>query len=109
MSERVVHRWTTRTLMSFVLDYYGRCCRLDVVGEVPLAADGSKLPLRGNRYWPTTITFDGRPMTVDKARELATMLMAAADECDRADAQDTDVCGHWFPCGCGRSSAECVL
>lgn len=79
---------------------------IEVQTEVPVSADGYPVVTRGNRYYPTLVNveLDSRSLTLhsNTARELAARLIEAADAADRCDLPDTDACGHWAPCDCGR-------
>jgi hypothetical protein len=81
---------------------------LSASAEVPRRADGRRVVMRGNRYWPTWIDLDGpvhAHLEPREARALAGALVAAADACDAVDGPCRDLCGHWWPCSC---TAEAV-
>ncbi len=78
---------------------------VDVTTEQPVDEHGANLPRRGNRWYPTLIgvTSSDATMHPQQARELAHVLLKAADLCEATDTPDEDVCGHWHPCGCGQA------
>lgn len=82
-----------------------------VVSEIPIDAEGNRLPRYGNRYYPTTVFFGddsekGPPMlTSDDCRVLSSQLLAAAALADAIDAPDSwPRCGHWVNACDGRCS-----
>lgn len=76
-----------------------------VSAEVPISDENFKVHRRGNRYYPTSVDVDLsldwlHALFPEEARELAALLIAAADKVDEIDNPDADECGHWFPCDC---------
>lgn len=106
MSVNDVQHWDLETIHASAcatqLDGGDFCLTVQV--EVPRDVLGQRLPLHGHRMWPTLVdvgvavkSFSVLPST---AREMARLLVLAADVADAVDAPDTGACGHWSPCGC---------
>lgn len=97
MPDAVV-RWGEEVLSDvYVEDFAGKPDWFEIVvrTEVPFASDGTRLPRRGNRYWPTTIHINGEFALSSDARSLGDALIAAADLADATDSADSLPCGHW--------------
>jgi hypothetical protein len=106
------HHWESEVIGRFEWDDLSAQRTIEVSGEVPMSLTGTRLPRRGNRYYPTMVTIalgyhdrDGEPITdtilPENARSLAAALLKAADLAESTDQPDSDACGHWWPCaGC---------
>lgn len=84
---------------------------LEVSAEVPRRADGRRVVMRGNRYYPTWLDVilpngDKLMLHPEQARGLALKLMAGALACEAVDEPCTDECGHWWPCDCQDPNPE---
>lgn len=104
--------WTTETVFSeeWEASVLRSAVAVSVVSEVPMRGE-ERQPRRGNRYYPSWIDVDLEDAFLghvfpDEARELARILVAAADRADEIDNADVDVCGHWWPCDCASVSRE---
>lgn len=107
-----VHHWDSDTIEEVEVPLIASTGRIRVLSETPLTADGVVLPRRGNRYWPTMVQvwlgayIDGEELTetmlAEDARALGKALIRASITAERTDAPDSDKCGHWAPCGCGK-------
>ncbi len=102
--------WSLRSVYSETVDIpIGReFVEVSVDTEVPISEEDYPVVTKGNRYYPTLVSLGiGRESLTlhgDTARELAQRLIEAADAVDRCDLPDTDTCGHWSPCDCGKAA-----
>jgi hypothetical protein len=107
---RTAVSWSIETIVrTFELRALTDSLVVSVAAEVPSDGNGKRLPRFGNRYYPTFVdlSINGDETLIfhaDEARELAGKLLAAADAADRIDVPDTDRCGHWAPCKCGKAA-----
>lgn len=81
---------------------------ITVNAERPISSENYIVERRGNRYYPTFVDLDVSDPALhflfpDEARELARLLIAAADAADAIDKPDQDECGHWWPCDCPKA------
>jgi hypothetical protein len=104
--------WDSETVFDevWVASVFQDTAEIVVKAEVPISEDNYRVVRRGNRYYPTSIDLDVSSEELhflfpDEARELARLLIAAADKCDEIDKPDCDRCGHWHPCDCSLGSA----
>lgn len=101
--------WSSETIQEFDSGGAADNARIRVVSEVPQRKDGTPLPRRGNRWYPTMVEVwlgyrdeRGEEMTctmlLEDARHLADALRRGADIAEATDKADVDTCGHWWPC-----------
>ena len=109
MSDHIDSRhWSLETVLDLALDIpiHQDSISISVKTEVPMRGT-ERIERRGNRYYPTLIDLElSHPdltLHAETARELADMLIKAANAADAADNPDTDVCGHWWPCDCDQA------
>lgn len=101
--------WTVETAFTGTCQALADTATVRVRPEVPMSRDNHRVVMRGNRYWPTLVDLDIEGCGIDasfhtaEARELAALLVKAAEIAERIDNADTEpACGHWAPCDCKR-------
>jgi hypothetical protein len=95
--------WTTETVYSsdWSSSVFRETAEITVQAEVPVSEDNYVVHRRGNRYYPCSVDLnvsskDLHFLFPEEARELARMLVEAADKCDEIDLPDCDEAGAWW-------------
>lgn len=93
------HWWTSETIFEeeWTASVFARNLTVKVSGEIPVSRDNYRVHKRGNRYYPCFVDIgEATFVSPDEARELARLLVAAADACDAYDKPDLDEDGKWW-------------
>jgi hypothetical protein len=110
LPNRPASHWGLTTIYSAVVSVswgHDDWAEVWVETETPMAKGDVLVQRHGNRYYPSTVKLllseDEADMPPERARQLAAALLRAAEVAEATDVADTDPCGHWAPCDCGRS------
>lgn len=91
--------WDSKTIFAeeWNASVFDKTLEVVVRAEVPISDDNYLVAKRGNRYYPTFVDIGEASFVFpDEARELARLLIAAADACDAYDKPDTTDGGTWW-------------
>jgi hypothetical protein len=100
--------WASENVFSEVwqASVYEDVAEITVQAEVPISEDNYRVVMRGNRYYPTAVdvqftnrdddSHELRWLFPEEARELARLLVAAADKCDEIDQPCVREDGTWW-------------
>jgi hypothetical protein len=91
--------WVSKSIYEaeWYAEVFDRHLSVSVTAEVPVSSDNYIVEKRGNRYYPTFVDIgEATWVRPEEARELAALLIAAADAAETYDVPDVNEDGTWW-------------